>query len=126
MLKSAQLVALVASRDLETADWFYGGVLGLECVESSEFANVYDANGTQLRVTRVDELSPAPYTVLGWRVEDIVAQIGVLRAAGVEFQRYEGMSQDEHGVWTSPSSARTAWFADRDGHTLFLQEVSAG
>ena len=101
-------------------------MLGFECVESSGFANVYDANGTQLRVTRVDELSPAPYTVLGWRVEDIVAEIEVMRAAGVEFKRYEGMSQDEHGVWTSPSGARIAWFADFDGHTFSLQEVSAG
>ena len=126
MLTSADLVAFVASRDLETAHSFYGGVLGFECVESSEFANVDDANGTQLRVTRVDELSPAPYTVLGWRVEDIVAEIEVMRAAGVEFKRYEGMSQDEHGVWTSPSGARITWFADRDGHTLSLQEVSAG
>ena len=47
MLKSADLVALVASRDLETADWPYGGVRGFESVESSDFANVYDANGTQ-------------------------------------------------------------------------------
>ena len=126
MLKSADLVALVASRDLETAHWFYGGVLGFESVESSEFANVYDANGTQVRVTRVEKLSPAPYTVLGWRVENIVAEIGVLRATGVEFKRYEGMPQDEDGVWTSPSGARIDWFADLDGHTLTLQEVSAG
>ena len=71
-------------------------------------------------------MSPAPYTVVGWRVEDIVAEIGVLRATGVEFKRYEGMPQDEDGVWTSPSGARIDWFADLDGYTLTLQEVSAG
>src|SRR5437764_11314286 len=98
MLRSAELVAFVASRDLEAADRFYGGVLGLERVESSAFANVYDAHGTQLRVTCVEEVSPALYTVVGWRVEDVIAEIETLRAAGVAFKRYEAMSQDEHGV----------------------------
>ena len=115
MLGSAELVAFVASRDLEVADRFYGGVLGLERVQSSVFANVYDVNGTQLRVARVEEVSLAPYTVLGWRVEDVVAEIETLHAAGVAFRRYDAMTQDEHGVWTSPTGARIAWFADPDG-----------
>lgn len=125
ILTSAHLVAFVASRGLETADRYYGGVLGFERVESSEFANAYDANGPQLRVTCVDEFSPALDTVLGWRVRDIVTEIEVLRTAGVIFKRYEGMSQDERGVWTSPSGAPIAWFADPDGNTLSLQEASA-
>ena len=33
----------------------------------------------KLRVTRVDEPSQAPYTVLGWRVDDIAAMIAALR-----------------------------------------------
>ena len=125
MLRSAELVAFVASRDLEAADRFYGGVLGLERVESSAFANVYDAHGTQLRVTRVEEVSPALYTVVGWRVEDVIAEIETLRAAGVAFKRYEAMSQDEHGVWTSPAGARIAWFVDPEGNVLSLQQAPA-
>ena len=123
MLSSAHLVAFVASLDLESAHRFYGGVLGLERVEASSFANVYEADGTQLRVTRVQELSTAPYTVLGWRVEDIVGEIETLAAAGVAFKHYEGMDQDEHGVWTSPSGARIAWFADPEGNVLSLQQA---
>jgi hypothetical protein len=86
------------------------------------FANVYDANGTQLRVTRVEDVSLATYTVLGWRVEDVVAEIEMLHAAGVAFKRYEAMTQDEHGVWTSPTGARIAWFADPEGNVLSLQQ----
>ena len=40
--------------DLDAAEAFYGGVLGLELVDSTPFAKVFDAHGTQLRVTRVD------------------------------------------------------------------------
>ena len=68
MLERANLVAFVATRDLEAAGAFYGSVLRLPLVEASGFARVYDANGTQLRVTLVESMVEAPYTVLGWSV----------------------------------------------------------
>jgi catechol 2,3-dioxygenase-like lactoylglutathione lyase family enzyme len=85
VLGDADLVAFVASCDLEEAGRFYGEVLGLRLLEASEFARAYDANGTQLRVTLVDRGKEAPYTVLGWRVADIVVTIRALREAGVVF-----------------------------------------
>ena len=122
MLGSADLVAFVATRDLEAATAFYGPILGLPLVEANGFARVYDANGTQLRVTLVESLARAPYTVLGWRVEDIAQTTAELRAAGVEFKRYNGMDQDENGVWVAPGGTRVAWFADPDGNTLSWQQ----
>ena len=122
MLDTAQLVAFVPSLDLDASDRFYSGVLRLRRVESTAFANAYDANGTQLRVTRVGELPPVSHTVLGWRVENIAGEIRELRAAGVEFRLYDSLAQDEDGVWESPSGARIAWFSDPDGNTLSLQQ----
>jgi len=124
MLDTAQLVAFVPSLDLDASDRFYSGVLGLRRVESTAFANAYDANGTQLRVTRVGELPEVSHTVLGWRVENIAAEIRELRAAGVDFKLYDSMVQDEDGVWQSPSGALIAWFSDPDGNTLSLQQPS--
>ncbi len=123
MLEGGDLVAFVATRDLEAAGQFYGSVLGLEMVDANDFARVFDVDGTQLRVTRVDSLAAAPYTVLGWRVTDIAATIAELRGAGVEFKRYEGMEQDENGVWLAPGGGRIAWFSDPDGNTLSLQQA---
>jgi catechol 2,3-dioxygenase-like lactoylglutathione lyase family enzyme len=125
VLGDAGLVAFVASRDLEVAGRFYGEVLGFRLLETSTFSNAYDANGTQLRVTLVDRVLQAPYTVLGWRVLDIVATIRALREAGVAFKRYEGMAQDEDGVWIAPGGSRVAWFADPDGTLLSLQQPPA-
>jgi catechol 2,3-dioxygenase-like lactoylglutathione lyase family enzyme len=125
VLGDAGLVAFVASRDLEVAGRFYGEVLGFRLLETSTFSNAYDANGTQLRVTLVDRVLQAPYTVLGWRVLDIVATIRALREAGVAFKRYEGMAQDEDGVWIAPGGSRVAWFADPDGTHLSLQQPPA-
>jgi len=122
MLIDADLIAFAATADLERSHAFYGGVLGLRRVESSSFANVYDAHRTMLRVTLVDRVVAAPYTSLGWGVPDVHAAIEVLVAAGVSFQRFESVEQDEAGVWTAPGGGRIAWFRDPDGNTLSLAE----
>ena len=97
-------------------------MLGLRLVEDSSFAVAFDAHGTQLRVTAVEQRVAAPYTVLGWFVPDIADAIDALAARGVDFKRYDGMDQDAHGVWASPSGARIAWFEDPDGNVLSLTQ----
>ena len=122
MLESSDLVAFVATTDLRRARVFYEQKLGLRVLEHNDFACVVDANGTMLRVTQVPEVARAGYTVLGWRVRDIAASVRDLAGRGVTFLRYDGMSQDQDGIWTAPSGARVAWFADPDGNTLSLTQ----
>ena len=122
MLGSSDLVAFAASTDLPRARAFYEGVLGLPAVEQNDFACVFDANGTMLRVTAVREVSPAGYTVLGWRVADIEAVVAGLSARGVAFSRFDGMEQDDNGIWTSPGGSKVAWFTDPDGNVLSLTQ----
>jgi hypothetical protein len=57
-----------------------------------------------LRIAKVQELTAAPYTVLGWTVLDITATATSLVAQGVHFQRYDGLDQDALGIWTSPAA----------------------
>ena len=122
MLHSTSLVAFVATAQAEAARHFYESVLGLSLLEDSPFALVFDSNGTTLRVQKVEQVTPAPYTALGWQVTDIEASVRSLRAKGAVFQRYEGLSQDALGIWKSPSGAKVAWFRDPDGNTLSLTE----
>ena len=115
-------MAFVATRDPNRAKKFYRDALGLPLISEDEFALVFDALGTMLRVTRVQELAAAKYTVLGWHVRDIVQTAKDLQKANVTLQRYPGMQQDEVGIWTSPSGARVAWFKDPDGNTLSITQ----
>jgi catechol 2,3-dioxygenase-like lactoylglutathione lyase family enzyme len=124
MLGSSDLVAFAASADLSRARAFYEGVLGLPVLDQDDFACVFDANGTMLRVTAVREVSPAGYTVLGWRVADIEAAVRGLSARGVAFSRFDGMDQDDNGIWTSPGGAKVAWFTDPDGNLLSLTQAT--
>jgi len=121
MLDDAQQVAFVGVSDLEVAQRFYGEVLGLELADARPYALVHETAASRLRITLVDEVRAAPYTVLGWYVADLEGEVDRLVAAGVTFNRYEVMEQDERAIWTAPSGARVAWFHDPDGNNLSLQ-----
>ena len=117
------IIAFVAVRDPERARKFYRDTLGLRLVhEELPFALVFDVNGTMLRVTIVANLNPAPFTVLGWQVPDINIAVKALHQAGVVFQRFPGMPQDDLGIWTSPNGAKVAWFKDPDGNMLSVSQ----
>ena len=122
MLSASDLVGFVATTDLPRAGEFYGETLGLESLGESPIARMFNANGTTLRVTLVDELRPAPYTVLGWMVADIGETIRSLEAQGVHFERFPDMEQDDLGIWTTPGGDRVAWFKDPDGNILSLTQ----
>jgi catechol 2,3-dioxygenase-like lactoylglutathione lyase family enzyme len=122
VLASSKVVAFLATSDAARAKAFYGEVLGLRLLSEDGFAVVFDANGTTLRVAIVREVVPAPYTVLGWDVEDIAATARRLSAAGVVFERYGWLQQDELGIWNSPSGAKVAWFKDLDGNVLSVSQ----
>jgi catechol 2,3-dioxygenase-like lactoylglutathione lyase family enzyme len=125
MLKSRPIIAFVATTDPKRAKAFYARTLGLRLTAEDAFALAFDAGGTMLRVATVKTLQPAGYTILGWIVPDIAKAVRDLVRRGVTFQRYEGMPQDDLGIWSSPSGARVAWFTDPDGNTLSLTELAS-
>jgi catechol 2,3-dioxygenase-like lactoylglutathione lyase family enzyme len=124
VLTTSDVIAFAATTDLARARMFYEDVLGLRLVEQNDYAVVLDAHGTMLRVTAVTEVAHPGYTVLGWRVADLGRTVAELRSRGVTFDRYDGMDQDDDGVWTTPSGDRIAWFRDPDENVLSLTELA--
>jgi catechol 2,3-dioxygenase-like lactoylglutathione lyase family enzyme len=124
-LGSSSLMAFVATRDAGKARAFYEDKLGLRFVADEPVALVFDANGTALRIAKVKALNPAPYTVLGWGVADIIEMVTQLTQNGVTFERFEGFGQDELGIWASPDGTRVCWFKDPDGNVLSLTQFPA-
>jgi catechol 2,3-dioxygenase-like lactoylglutathione lyase family enzyme len=112
----------VATTDAARARTFYEGVLGLRLVADEPFALVFDLAGVMLRVAKVEQFAPQPFTVLGWRVSDVVAAVSALSRKGVAFERFPGMDQDELGVCAFPDGGRVAWFKDPDGNLLSLTQ----
>jgi GNAT superfamily N-acetyltransferase len=123
VLASALTVAFVPSTDLDRSRRFYEGILGLPVVEQDGFAVVLDAVRLTIRVTYVGpHVTVQPFTVLGWEVGDIRADMAGLVERGVAFLRVDTVDQDEAGVWTAPDGTQVAWFKDPDGNTLSLSQ----
>ena len=123
LLSSQPPIAFAATTRPEHARAFYAFVLGLGLIEDTPQALVFDAGGTMLHVQKVRAFAPAPHTVLGWHVPDIVAAVRGLAARGVACERAHGLAPDADGIWTSPSGARTVWFRDPDGNLLSLVQL---
>ncbi len=119
---NANIIGFVATQNPASARKFYEETLGLAFVSDDPFAIVFNVNGTMLRVQKVQQLLPAPHTVLGWKVSDMRAQVQKLKESGVRFERFDGLSQDELGIGTSPAGAKVAWFKDPDGNMLSLTQ----
>jgi Glyoxalase/Bleomycin resistance protein/Dioxygenase superfamily. len=125
MLGTMDIIAFVPTRNREKARPFYEKTIGLRFVSDDQFALVFDAHGRMVRVVDVSSVpgfEPAPFTILGWTVSDIVKVVRDLQLKGVKFERYSGMQQDKLGVWNSPSGAKVVWFKDPDGNVLSLTE----
>ena len=120
ILGSQKVGAFVCTRDRATAKAFYGDTLGLTLKYEDDYATVFDAAGTALRISPVKELTPQPFTVLGWQVADVAATVKALKAKGVVFERYAFLEQDELGIWSPGGDIQVAWFKDPDGNLLSL------
>lgn len=122
-----RMVGFVTTTNPERAKDFYGRALGFALQHVDNFALVFDANGTMLRVVKARAFTPAQGTVLGWHVDDIYATIDELASRGVRFEQFglPFMPQDEHGVWVASSTDRVAWFKDPDGNVLSISQHDA-
>jgi predicted enzyme related to lactoylglutathione lyase len=122
-LEFSELVAFVASTNLQRARHFYEEVLGLRVQRANSFGCVLAAGGTTIRVTPVDGFEPSSHTVIGWQVANIEEMVRTIASRGVTFERYDDLEQDEYGIWEAPDGSRVAWFKDPDGNVLSITQA---
>jgi catechol 2,3-dioxygenase-like lactoylglutathione lyase family enzyme len=109
--------------DLEAARAFYSDVLGIEVTEEHGLLTLHLAGGERpTLVYPKPDHAPAGYTILNFPVDDIEAAVDALTERGVQFERYDGMPQDERGIMRE-GGPLIAWFTDPAGNVLsVLQE----
>lgn len=113
----------VPTTDGDISTTFYAEILGLELIEDSPFAVVFKLSDSELRLSKVPDFKPFPWTVLDFQVDDISVAMKGLTDHGVKFERFDGMDQDEDGVWVAPGgTAQIAWFKDPDGNVLSVSQ----
>jgi catechol 2,3-dioxygenase-like lactoylglutathione lyase family enzyme len=122
-LATAKPIAMITTRDRKAAESFYGDALGLPRKGDDGFAALFDLGAVTLRLTEVPSYVASGHPVLGWQVEDIEAAVTALADRGIAMNVYQGLGQDERGVWTAPdNSCKVVFFNDPDGNGLSLTQ----
>jgi catechol 2,3-dioxygenase-like lactoylglutathione lyase family enzyme len=117
-----KVCTFVTVTDREKAKLFYGGRLGLTLRSEDDYGIVYGLNEATLRLTPLPDFTPQQNTVLGWNVADVPATVRALSAAGITFERYSFLPQDDLGIWAN-GDAQVAWFKDPDGNVLSIASL---
>lgn len=120
MLGSNKATSGFAVDDLEQAQQFYEGTLGLEVEvldQQHGVTRLKPADGLAVLMYLSAEMTPASYTILNFEVDDIDAAVDELSGRGVVFERYEGFQHDEKGIVRAPGP-QIAWFKDPSGNVL--------
>ena len=123
MLNQSKLVSFIVTANPEQSKAFYKDVIGLTLIADTPFALVFDSNGTTLRIQKMQTVPELAHTVLGWEVANMATAVSFLQSKGVQFEQFEGIPQDEAGVWTI-GNEQIAWFKDPDGNTLSINSSS--
>ena len=122
MRSEQPLFTFVPVKDAGRAKDFYEDTLGLDLLEDTAFAIVFKVPGGTLRLAKTPDFIPQPFSLIGWVVPDLDADMADLRDKGVVFEIFPGLPQDEAGIWTVPDGTRICWFRDPDGNLLSLTQ----
>ena len=120
MLEDQRMVAFLATSNPQSARSFYEGVLGLTFAGDHEHLVMFDCGPARVALQKTETVTPRYGTALGWAVADLRATMRSLTAKGLVFKRFDGMEQDEAGVWSPTPGEGVAWFEDPDGNLLSL------
>ena len=117
MLNASHAFSGFSSNDIAAARAFYGETLGLDVTEDNGLLHLRFAGGGHAIIYPKPNHEPATFTVLNFPVEDVDAAVDRLAAAGVTFERYPGLHQDERGI-ARGQGPTIAWFKDPAGNIL--------
>jgi catechol 2,3-dioxygenase-like lactoylglutathione lyase family enzyme len=122
MFGSTEAFSGFAVDDMDKARAFYGETLGIETSTENGLMTMHLAGDRPTLVYPKPDHSPAAYTILNFRVDDIEQAVDELAARGVTLERYDGFEQDERGIFRG-GGPFIGWFKDPAGNVLaVLQE----
>ena len=120
MLKDFAVRTSLPASDLERAKKFYEETLGFTPVNESPAGVDYESGGVQFFVFPSRGESPGSFTQMGWRVDDIDAEVKELKERGVQFEEYDFPGMKTEGSIADIGAGRSAWFKDTEGNLLGL------
>jgi predicted enzyme related to lactoylglutathione lyase len=124
MLKNCEVAAVLPAKDIARARTFYRDVLGLDDPEVMDDENLMYrcGNGTGFLLYQTDNAGTAKNTQIGWRTDNLEAEMEELRGRGLTFEEYDfpGL-KTENGVATN-AVGKGAWFTDTEGNIFSIYQ----
>jgi catechol 2,3-dioxygenase-like lactoylglutathione lyase family enzyme len=114
-----------STNDLPATRAFYAGILGLDVTEGDGILHVHLPDGQRVVIEAAADHRPSGHAVLHFPVPDIDVAADHLLEAGIRFERYAGLQQDEWGILrphTSDDGPPIAWFRDPAGNLIAVLE----
>jgi predicted enzyme related to lactoylglutathione lyase len=129
MLRFTNSFASYSVNDIDAAKQFYQETLGLSVTQKTEGLEVAMPGGGKAFLYRKPNHTPATFTVLNFKVNDVNQAVDDLNKQGVQMEHYDGQLQtDQRGIFhpKGPHDGPTiAWFKDPSGNILSVVEQKA-
>ena len=122
VFKTAESFSTFSVNDLKAARDFYGQTLGLDVSETPEGLELRTGENAIFLYPKPNH-TPASFTVLNFKVNNIDEAIEELAAMGVSLEHYNlpDLKTDERGIFNAPGH-KIAWFKDPAGNILSVIE----
>ncbi len=104
---------------------FYGNILEMNIKEGEMGTlDLSLENGGNILIYPKEDHKPAEFTVLNFRVKDILDAVNDLKNKGVTFERYTvgPVKTDEDGIFRG-GGPLIAWFRDPAGNILSVMQI---
>ena len=121
MIGDSDAIATIAVRDIEKAQKFYTGMLGLEPLPAAEAGVLnYKSGNSSVLVYKSQFAGTNKATAATWQVDDVEVVVSELKARGLTFEHYDFPGLTRKGDVHIANKFKTAWFKDPDGNILAI------
>jgi catechol 2,3-dioxygenase-like lactoylglutathione lyase family enzyme len=121
MLKDAPIVPYLPATDVARARKFYEGTIGLVPGEEVAGGVVYQCGkGSWVFLYPSEGAGTSHASQAFWQVEDVEAEVALLKARGVVFEEYDAPGMQTINSIATGGGARAAWFKDTEGNILAI------
>ena len=122
IIKTAKSFSSFSVNDLNKAKDFYSQTLGLDVSETPEGLELRTGDSTVFLYPKPNH-TPASFTVLNFKVNDIDEAIEELASQGINLEHYNlpDMKTDTRGIFRAPDH-QICWFKDPAGNILSVIE----
>ena len=122
MLGESKAFSSFSINDLAAARKFYTEVLGLDVEQMPQGLSLRLAGGSSVFLYAKPNHTPASFTVLNFRVDDVDTAVAELKKRGVTFEVYDlpDLKTDANGIARGGAGRgpTIAWFKDPAGNIL--------